>query len=70
MNVIGINNHESTSTSLVTEGGATYATFAEVIVMLYQYECYPKTMTVHSSDQIECCENGVDDHVIKVGGTQ
>ena len=66
----GIDNHEITSIPLVTAGGITLTTSDEVTLIMHHHACHGKNNTIHSSPQIEYCENKVDDRSIKVGGGQ
>ena len=66
----GAYNHEVPSMPIVTTGGVTSTISGEFVLIMHQYAYHPKCATIHSSAQIECYKNMVDDRSMKVGGRQ
>jgi hypothetical protein len=66
--VTGIDDHTMQNLPIATCAGLTKSTTGPVIVILHQYAYTGKGATIHSSAQIECFGNIVDDRSRKVPG--
>jgi len=70
VDVTGIDNHELSSLPMVDATAKTLTDKGEVILILRNYACHGANHTLHSSGQIENCQNKVHDGSIKAGGRQ
>jgi hypothetical protein len=70
VDVVGIDDHELPSISIVSAGAVVSTHLGPAIVILNQYGWYPAGGTVHSSGQMEHFGNIVDDRSMVVGGRQ
>jgi len=70
VDVTGINNHELSSLPMVDATAKTLTDKGEVILILRNYAYHGANRTLHSSGQIECCQNKVYNGSIKAGGRQ
>jgi len=70
VDVTGIDNHELSSLPMVDATAKTLTDKGEVILFLRNHACHGVNCTVHSSGQIEHCQNKVCNGSIKAGGRQ
>lgn len=64
--VSGIDNHTISDLPIATCAGLVQSSIGPVIVILHQYAYSGKGKTIHSSAQVECFGNTVDDRSVKV----
>ena len=70
VDILGVDNHEITSVTLVTTGGVILTTLDEVILIIHQHAHHGKNKTIQLLPQTEHCKNKVDDRSIKVCSSQ
>ena len=70
VDIRGADDHKISVILLVTTGGVTATTTGKVTLIMHQHECHGKNKPIHSSPNIEHCNNIVDCLSIKVGGEQ
>jgi hypothetical protein len=70
IDVQGIDNHQTVDIPIVTAWAVVKSQHGEVIIIMHQYAYTGKGKTIHSSGQLECYKQEVDDKSIKVGGKQ
>lgn len=68
VNVRGIDNHEVCDIPLVTCAGVMQTQQGEVIAIMHNYAYTGRGRTIHSSAQLECYKNDVNDKSTKVNG--
>jgi len=70
VNVNGIDNHELFSLPVVDATAKALTDKGEVILILCNYAYHGVNRTLHSSGQIEYCQNKVHNGSVKAGGRQ
>ena len=68
--VTGIDSHELQGIDVVQSAALVETNHGIANLIMYEYACYGKGHTIHSSGQIEWFKNSVDDRSVKVGGKQ
>ena len=68
--VTGIDSHELQGLDVVQCAALVETNHGIVNFIMNEYACYGRGHTIHSSGQIECFKNSVDDRSVQVGGQQ
>lgn len=68
VNVRGIDNHEVCDIPIVTCAGVMHTQRGDVIAIMHNYAYTGRGRTIHSSAQLECFKNDVNDRSNKVDG--
>ena len=68
--VTGIDSHELQGLDVVQCATLVQTNHGIVNLIMNEYACYGQGHTIHSSGQIECFKNSVDDRSVQVGGKQ
>ena len=68
--VTGIDSHELQGLDVVQCAALVETNHGIVNLIMNEYACYGKGLTIHSSGQIEWFKNSVDDGSVQVGGKQ
>jgi hypothetical protein len=70
VDICGIDNHEITSTPIVTAGAVAKSQRGDVILIMHQHACYhQQDESIHSSGQLESFSNDVNDKSISIHAT-
>ena len=68
--VTGIDSHVLQGLDVAQCAALVQTNHGIVNLIMNEYACYGKGHTIHSSGQIECFKNSVDDRSVQVGGKQ
>ena len=68
--VTGIDSYELQSLDVLQCAALVETNHGIVNLIMNEYACFGKGCTIHSSGQIECFKNSVDDRSVQVGGKQ
>jgi hypothetical protein len=68
VHIQGINDHMIKDVPIGTVGAVVNTQHGDVIAIMHQYAYTGRGGTIHSSGQLECCGNGVNDRSIKIDG--